>query len=148
MRAVIQRVTEASVSVDEQVVGQIGPGLLVLLGVGPGDTEREVQWMAKKVSGLRIFQDASGRMNDSALDLNLGILVVSQFTLYGDCRKGKRPNFMGAAAPEMAEPLYESFCEALKELGISDVQRGRFGAMMSVSLCNDGPVTLILDSPN
>lgn len=148
MRAVIQRVTEASVSVDEQVVGEIGPGLLVLLGVGPGDTEREVQWMAKKVSGMRIFQDASGRMNDSALDLNLGILVVSQFTLYGDCRKGKRPNFMGAAAPEMAEPLYESFCEALKELGISDVQLGRFGAMMSVSLCNDGPVTLILDSPN
>ena len=143
----IQRVSRASVSVDKQVLGSIDQGLLVLLGIGHDDAQRDVEWMAQKVAGLRIFQDETGRMNDSALDLGLGILVISQFTLYGDCRKGKRPNFMGAAAPAIAEPLYESFCKTLIKQGVSDVQRGRFGAMMTVSLCNDGPVTLILDSP-
>ena len=147
MRAVIQRVTEASVTVDGEQVGAIGAGLLVLLGVAPGDGPRQVSWLATKTAGLRIFRDESGRMNLSALDLGLGILVVSQFTLYGDCRKGKRPNFLSAAPPEVAEPLYESFCEALKAEGVVEVERGRFGAMMDVALLNDGPVTLILDSP-
>ena len=147
MRAVIQRVTEASVTVDGEQVGAIGAGLLVLLGIAPGDGPRQVSWLATKTAGLRIFRDESGRMNLSALDLGLGILVVSQFTLYGDCRKGKRPNFLSAAPPEVAEPLYESFCEALKGEGVVEVERGRFGAMMDVALLNDGPVTLIIDSP-
>ena len=147
MRAVIQRVREASVKVEDEEVGAIGSGLMVLLGVGPEDGPSDVRWMAQKIAGLRIFRDDSGRMNHSVLDLGLGVLVVSQFTLYGDCRKGRRPNFMGAAPPDIAEPLYESFCEALEEQGVQVVQRGRFGAMMAVSLCNDGPVTLVLDSP-
>ena len=147
MRAVIQRVTEASVTVDGEQVGAIGPGLLVLLGIAPGDGPRQVSWLATKTAGLRIFRDESGRMNLSALDQGLGILVVSQFTLYGDCRKGKRPNFLGAAPPEVAEPLYESFCDALTAAGVVQVERGRFGAMMDVALLNDGPVTLVIDSP-
>jgi len=148
MRAVLQRVREASVKVDGEVVGAIGPGLLVLLGLAPSDSSPEVKWMAKKIASLRIFRDESGRMNLSALDQGLSILVVSQFTLYGDCRKGRRPSFQRAAPPEQAEPLYEAFCLALEEEGIHSVQKGRFGAMMDVALLNDGPVTLIIDSPS
>jgi D-tyrosyl-tRNA(Tyr) deacylase len=148
MRAVLQRVREASVKVEGEVVGAIGPGLLVLLGLAPGDSSPEVAWMASKIASLRIFRDESGRMNLSALDQGLSILVVSQFTLYGDCRKGRRPSFQRAALPEQAEPLYEAFCLALEEQGIRSVQRGRFGAMMDVALLNDGPVTLVIDSPS
>lgn len=146
MRAVVQRVARASVTVDGQIVGEIGRGLLVLLGVAPRDGEAEVRWMADKIAGLRIFPDDEGKMNRSLLDLGLGVLVVSQFTLYGDVRKGRRPSFVGAAPPEHAEPTYERVCEALVGLGLP-VARGRFRADMDVALVNAGPVTLILDSP-
>ncbi len=148
MRAVLQRVQEASVTVDGEVVGSIGSGLLVLLGVAPTDSSPQVQWLASKIAGLRIFRDADGKMNLSALDLGYPILVVSQFTLYGDCRQGKRPSFQSAARPEHAEPLYEAFCVALREQGVPSVETGRFGAMMDVALVNDGPVTLVIDSPD
>jgi len=146
MRAVVQRVSSAQVSVDGVVVGAVGRGLLILLGVAPGDGEAELRWMCEKVAHLRIFPDESGKMNRSAVEEGLGALVISQFTLYGDCRKGRRPAFTGAAAPALAEPLYQRFCEALAAQGLA-VSRGVFGAHMAVLLENDGPVTLILDSP-
>lgn len=146
MRAVVQRVTRAEVRVDGAVVGAIDGGLLVLLGVAPTDGAAEVAWMAQKLAGLRIFADEEGLMNLSVVDGAGGALVVSQFTLYGDCRKGRRPSFIKAARPELAEPLYEAFCEALAAQGVP-VQRGRFGADMAVELLNDGPVTLVIDSP-
>ena len=148
MRAVVQRVSRASVTVAGEVLGEIGPGLLVLLGVGPEDGPAEVDWLARQVAGLRILEDEAGRMNRSVLDSGGGVLVVSQFTLYGDCSRGRRPSFIGAAAPGLAEPLYEAFCEAVAAQGVAVVARGRFGADMAVSLVNDGPVTLILDSPS
>lgn len=141
----IQRVSSASVSVEGQLVGAIEQGLLVLLGIGPGDGPAEVQWLSNKLAGLRIFEDETGRMNRSVLDVGGAALVISQFTLYGDCRKGRRPSFVGAAPPAAAEPLYLSFCEALAAHGLP-VERGRFGAHMAVELLNDGPVTLILDT--
>jgi D-tyrosyl-tRNA(Tyr) deacylase len=144
---VVQRVASASVTVDGVVVGAVDAGFLVLLGVGPGDGEAEVRWLADKVANLRVFADDEGKMNRSLLDAGLGALVVSQFTLYGDCRKGRRPSFVGAAPPEVAEPLYERFCEALARAGVRRVERGRFGAHMDVALVNDGPVTLVLDTP-
>ena len=147
MRAVVQRVTRASVTVDGEITGEIGAGLLVLLGVAPDDTEAQGAWLANKLAGLRIFEDPDGRMNLSMLDEGLEALVVSQFTLYGDCRKGRRPSFIKAARPELAEPLYERFCEQLEAVGIRKVGRGRFGAHMEVSLLNDGPVTLVIDTP-
>ncbi len=148
MRAVIQRVQSASVTVDGQITGEIGCGLVVLLGVGPEDTASDGAWLASKIANLRIFPDADDKMNCSLLDVGGGALVVSQFTLYGDCRRGRRPSFVGAAPPDIAEPLYERFCEQMAEEGVALVGRGVFGAMMDVSLINDGPVTLILDSPN
>jgi len=146
MRAVIQRVRSARVIVGDEVVGAVGHGLLVLLGVAPSDTAAEARWLADKIVGLRIFADADGKMNLGVADIGGGVLVVSQFTLYGDCRKGRRPSFVGAAAPEVAEPLYEAFLDAVRALGVPTVS-GRFGAMMQVELVNDGPVTLILDTP-
>ena len=146
MRAVIQRVQSASVVVDERCVGAIEKGILVLLGVSPQDDAQSVSWMVNKISQLRIFPDEAGKMNLSLLDIGGALLVVSQFTLYGDCRKGRRPNFMGAARPELAEPLVGDFIEAARQLGLA-VESGVFGAHMDVTLCNDGPVTLILDSP-
>ena len=146
MRAVVQRVLEASVRVDGDVVGAIGPGLLIFLGVGPGDGPRERDWLADKVATLRIFADSDGKMNLSVADLGHSILVVSQFTLYGDVSKGRRPSFIGAAHPSLAEPLYEQFCEVLPAKGLT-VQRGRFGADMKVQLVNDGPVTLVIEPP-
>ncbi len=146
MRAVVQRVSRASVAVSGEVIGRCGPGLLVLLAVAPGDGEPQARWLAAKLSGLRIFPDASGRMNRSVLDVGGEALVISQFTLYGDCRRGRRPSFVGAAAPELAAPLYERFCELLAETGLP-VARGRFAAHMAVSSVNDGPVTLIVDTP-
>lgn len=145
MRAVLQRVKEAKVTVEGEVVGEIQGGLLVLLGVGKGDGEAEATLLARKMSGLRIFRDAEGKMNLSILDSGGAMLVVSQFTLFGDCRKGRRPSFNKAARPEQAIPLYEFFCEALREMGLH-VETGRFGAMMDVQLINDGPVTIWLDS--
>ena len=145
MRAVIQRVRSARVIVGDEVVGAVGRGLLVLLGVAPADTAVEVQWLADKVVGLRIFADEDGKMNRSVAEVGGGVLVVSQFTLHGDCRKGRRPSFVGAAPPETAEPLYEAFLNAVRALGVPTAA-GRFGAMMQVELVNDGPVTLILDT--
>ena len=142
----IQRVSSASVTVDGVVVGQIGPGLLVLLGVAPGDGEAEVAWLASKLAGLRVFPDADGRMNRALADFDGAALVVSQFTLYGDASKGRRPSFTGAARPELAEPLYRRFCERLAAEGVV-VERGVFGAHMQVGLVNDGPVTLVIDTP-
>jgi D-tyrosyl-tRNA(Tyr) deacylase len=145
MRAVVQRVRSARVLVGDEVVGAIGQGLLVLLGVAPTDTVAQVHWLADKIVGLRIFADADGKMNRGVAEIGGGVLVVSQFTLYGDCRKGRRPSFVGAAAPEIAEPLYEAFLNGVRALGIP-VAAGRFGAMMQVELVNDGPVTLIIDA--
>ncbi len=138
MRALVQRVSRASVSVDGEVISAIGPGLLVLLGITQGDGERDVDWLADKVRALRIFADPEGRMNEPLRERE--VLCVSQFTLYGDARKGNRPSFTAAAPPDQAEPLYERFCERL------GAKRGAFGAHMLVELINDGPVTLLLES--
>jgi D-aminoacyl-tRNA deacylase len=139
VRALVQRVTHASVTVAGEVVGAIGPGLLVLLGVRHGDTEREADWLADKIRALRVFADTEGKMNRALGERE--VLCVSQFTLYADVRKGTRPSFAGAAAPELAQPLYEHVCERL------GAQRGVFGALMAVELVNDGPVTLMIETP-
>lgn len=145
MRAVVQRVSEASVTVERQEVGRIGPGILVLLGVGNDDGIEDAIYMAEKVVYLRIFADEQGKMNRSVLDVGGGLLAVSQFTLWGDCRKGRRPSFVAAAEPSRAKELYEAFIEHARSLGVA-VATGRFQEMMQVSLVNDGPVTLLLDS--
>src|SRR5215211_2834184 len=145
MRAVLQRVTRASVTVDGEVVGQIGAGLVVLLGVEQDDSDADAHQLADKTIQLRIFDDADGKMNLSLADVSGAMLVVSQFTLLGDCRKGRRPNFIQAAAPELAERLYETFVAAIGVQGIK-VATGKFRAMMLVELVNDGPVTILLDS--
>lgn len=146
MRAVIQRVSSARVTVEGRTTGEIGPGLLVLLGVHRDDTEEDAAWLCAKIPKLRIFDDDSGQMNRSVVDIAGGILVVSQFTLYGSTRKGTRPSWNDAARPEAAVPLYESACARLStELG-RPVATGEFGAMMQVALVNDGPVTVVIDS--
>jgi len=146
MRAVLQRVRRAKVTVSDAIVGEIAAGWLVLLGVAPDDSQKAASWLAEKVANLRAFNDADGKMNLSVQDVGGSVLVVSQFTLYGDCQKGRRPGFTGAAQPAIAEPLYESFVTALKALGVP-VATGRFAADMQVELVNDGPVTFIIDSP-
>ena len=145
MRAVVQRVTRASVVIGGEAVGEIGAGLVVLLGVTHADTPDQAKWLAEKVAGLRIFNDADGKMNRDLIEINGAMLIVSQFTLYGDCKKGKRPSFIDAAPPPIAIPLYEAFINGVKALGIP-VATGQFGADMKVDLVNDGPVTLIVDS--
>ena len=145
MRAVVQRVSKACVRVDSEIVGEIRGGLLVFLGVGREDTEKDVDFLADKTTNLRIFPDEAQKMNLSLLDADGAMLVVSQFTLHGDCRKGRRPAFIAAAPPEQAESLYERFVARVENLGVR-VAAGRFGAMMEVELVNDGPVTLLLDS--
>ncbi|MGO8971277.1 MAG: D-aminoacyl-tRNA deacylase [Myxococcaceae bacterium] len=145
MRALLQRVTEARVRVDGAVVGAIGKGLLVLLGVGQKDTEGEAAWLADRVAGVRLFQDEAGKMNLSLLETHRTALVVSQFTLYADTRKGRRPSFTPAAPPEEASRLYGLFCTSLGGLGVT-VERGVFGASMQVALVNDGPVTVLLET--
>ena len=145
MRSVVQRVNSASVAVDERIIGKIGKGLLVLLGVCDDDTDADMKWLADKISGLRIFTDENDKMNLSLEDVSGEILVVSQFTLYGDCKKGRRPNFTGAGKPDHAEKMYEEFVKYLKTK-IETVETGSFGADMKVNLENDGPVTLIIDS--
>lgn len=144
MRVVLQRVARARVTVDGRVVGEIGRGLLLLAGFTDGDTEETLRWMADKVVGLRVFTDAEGKMNLSVEEVGGAVLVVSQFTLYGDARKGRRPSFVEAARPEVAVPLYERFVELLRATG-RPVETGEFGAMMQVELVNDGPVTLVLE---
>jgi D-tyrosyl-tRNA(Tyr) deacylase len=146
MRALLQRVTEARVIVDQAVTGEIGRGLLVFLGVSKLDTEADAEFVAQKVLNLRIFEDENGKMNRSILDTGGGLLVVSQFTLYGDCRKGRRPSFDAAAPADQARALYEQFVEAARRTG-PRVETGVFQAHMAVSLVNDGPVTLIVESP-
>ena len=145
MRSVIQRVSSATVEVDGQVVGRIGRGLLVYLGVGKGDSEQDAEFMAEKIANLRIFADDEGKMNRSVLDITGQVLLVSNFTLQGDCRKGRRPGFDGAAEPAIAEQLYDKTAQLIAEKGLK-VAKGVFGANMQVASVNDGPVTFILDS--
>lgn len=146
MRAVIQRVAHASVTVEEKVIGAIDEGFLILLGVGQEDTAEEVPLLAEKIANLRVFCDENDKMNLSLLDVGGSALVVSNFTLYADCRKGRRPSFANAAAPEMANQLYESFCAQLSTVGVKKVETGEFGGDMKVELLNDGPITLIVDT--
>lgn len=145
MRAVIQRVKSANVTVDNKLVSEIGPGLLIFLGISHKDTKTDLEYTANKIANLRIFEDADGKMNSSILDSGGEALVVSQFTLYGDCRKGRRPSFIDAARPEVANELYEQFITTLEQLNIP-TKGGTFQAMMDVQLINDGPVTILLDS--
>ncbi|MFP6617397.1 MAG: D-aminoacyl-tRNA deacylase [Candidatus Hydrogenedentota bacterium] len=145
MRAVIQRVTESSVKVEGEIVGEIGPGLMVLLGIEEDDSEKEVTTLVKKITDLRIFNDENGKFNLSLTDTGGSVLVISQFTLLGDCRKGRRPSFIKSARPETAVPLYESVIEGLRKAGV-EVASGVFGAHMDVHLINDGPVTLLIDT--
>ena len=145
MRVVIQRVSRAAVEVEGEIVGAIGPGLLILLGVGNGDGEAEAEYLADKIANLRIFEDAQGKFNLSAYDVNAEMLVVSQFTLLADTRRGRRPSFTNAAPPDQAEPLCDYFSNLLRQRGFR-VATGRFGAMMHVSLVNTGPVTIVIDT--
>ncbi|MBM7701405.1 D-aminoacyl-tRNA deacylase [Metabacillus iocasae] len=145
MRVVVQRAKNAKVTVDEKVVGEIEKGVMLLVGVTHSDTKEDAAYVADKIANLRIFEDESQKMNLSLLDINGEVLSVSQFTLYGDCRKGRRPNFMDAAKPDYANDIYNTFNEALAQKGLK-VETGSFGAMMDVSFTNDGPVTLIIES--
>ena len=145
MRAVLQRVREAKVTVAGEICGQVGAGFVVLLGVGKGDTEQDVDWMVDKVAGLRVFEDEAGKMNRSLLDTHKSLLAVSQFTLFAETRKGRRPSFIEAMEPLEAKRLYELYCERSTAVGLS-VARGIFAAEMQVALVNDGPVTILLDS--
>jgi len=145
MRAVVQRVSRARVTVEGRVTGEIGSGLVALVGVGSADTEQDARWLADKIAELRVFEDDAGKMNRSLAEAGGATLAVSQFTLYGDCRKGRRPSFDRAARPEQARALYEKFVAFLRERGLR-VEEGVFQAMMQVELVNDGPVTLLLDS--
>lgn len=146
MKAVFQRVTEASVTVEDACIASIGNGVLLLVGVCQGDTEAEAALLAKKVAELRVFCDENDKMNRSVLDINGSVLAVSQFTLCANTAKGRRPDFFGAAKPDVAQPLFDRFVEFLQENGINDVQTGQFGADMKVRLLNDGPVTILLDT--
>lgn len=146
MRAVIQRVSKAAVSVDDQVKGEIGPGLLAFLGVGREDSGDEIEWLAQKVVSLRVFEDDDGKMNRSVVDIDGGVLVISQFTLFGNLKKGTRPSFNRSASPEQAIPLYERFIETVSTKLGKEVPSGEFGAMMVIDAINHGPVTLILDT--
>jgi D-aminoacyl-tRNA deacylase len=148
MRAVVQRVLESAVVIDGVEVSRIGAGLLILLGVEDGDAASDLQWLSQKILKMRIFPDAEGKMNLSIQDVGGEVLVVSQFTLLASTKKGNRPSFIRAGRPELSEPMYEAFCEALQAELTAEVQRGRFGADMKVHLVNDGPVTIVIDSRN
>ncbi|MGB0405321.1 MAG: D-aminoacyl-tRNA deacylase [Fusobacterium sp.] len=147
MRAVVQRVSEAEVKIEGKSVGKIGKGFLILLGVTHEDTSKEVEWLSNKIKGLRVFEDEEGKMNLGLDNIKGEVLIVSQFTLYGNCLKGKRPSFINAAKPDIAVPLYEEFIEKFKSFQLNKVATGEFGADMKVSLINDGPVTLVIDTP-
>ena len=146
MRAVLQRVQSGAVRVDGEIAGAIDHGFVILVGVGHGDGEAQAQWLARKIAGLRVFEDADGKFNRSLLDVGGGCLVVSQFTLYADARKGRRPSFTAAAPPEVAEPLIARFADMLRQAGVQRVAMGVFGARMQVEIHNDGPVTIWLDT--
>lgn len=146
MRVVLQRVRFGAVRVDGETVGQIDQGLVALVGVTHGDTPAEAEKLARKTANLRIFEDAEGKMNRSVLDVGGGVLVVSQFTLYADCRRGRRPSFVRAAPPDVAAPLVDRYAEVLREAGVARVEQGVFGAHMEVEIHNDGPVTILLDT--
>ena len=148
MKTVVQRVNNAKLSVENKLVSEISKGLVCYLGVGKGDTEEDMKWLAKKVAGLRIFSDENGKMNLSVKDLNYEILVVSQFTLYGDVKRGYRPSFIEAELPELANKLYEKFCDELQDLGVKKVAKGIFGADMTINQENQGPVTIIIETEN
>lgn len=148
MRAVIQRVTEASVKVDGKVTGAIKEGLLILVGIEDADTQDDIEWLTKKIVGLRIFNDENGVMNLSVMDIGGGLLAVSQFTLMASTKKGNRPSYIRASKGDYAEPMYEKFCQALEKESGKKVEKGKFGADMKVSLLNDGPVTIIMDTKN
>lgn len=148
MRAVIQRVAEASVKVDGQVAGSIGKGLLILVGIEDSDTEKDIEWLTKKIVGLRIFDDENGVMNLSVMDIGGSILAVSQFTLMASTKKGNRPSYIRASKGDFAQPMYEKFCQALEQESGKKTEKGIFGADMKVSLLNDGPVTIIMDTKN
>ena len=148
MRVVIQRVSQASVSIEGQIYSEIQQGLLVLLGIEHSDAEQDIEWLSKKIANLRIFVDDNNQINKSIIDINGQLLVVSQFTLHAKTKKGNRPSFIEAARPEFAKPLYENFIKRLTLDSKSQVLSGKFGANMKVNLCNDGPVTLIIDSKN
>jgi D-tyrosyl-tRNA(Tyr) deacylase len=145
MRALLQRVSQARVRIDGETVGEISRGLLILVGITASDSPEQAEWLADKVVGLRIFEDDAGKMNRDLIEVGGAALIVSQFTLYGDCRKGRRPSFIEAAPPALAVPLYAAFVDAVRARGVPTAT-GRFGAMMQVELVNDGPVTLIVDS--
>lgn len=145
MKIVVQRVKRASVTVDEEVTGSIDRGLMLLVGIHESDTKKKIDWCCRKISKLRIFEDDEGKMNRSVQDVEGGILVVSQFTLYGDTRKGTRPSFIEAAKPDVAEPLYDYMVDCFKQITDLNIQEGVFGAMMDVELINDGPVTIIVE---
>ena len=146
MKAVVQRTARAGVSIDGETVGRIDRGLLVLLGIEPDDGEADIEYMVKKCSGLRIFEDEAGKLNRSAVELGYSALVVSNFTLYSDTAKGKRPSFSHAAKGDLAEPCYEAFLREISKQGLREVQHGEFGADMQISLVNDGPVTIVIDT--
>jgi D-tyrosyl-tRNA(Tyr) deacylase len=146
MRVVLQRVSSGTVRVEGEIVGAIDQGFVILVGVGHADGDEQAQWLARKIAGLRVFEDADGKFNRSLLDVGGGCLVVSQFTLYADARKGRRPSFTDAAPPEIAEPLIERFAAMLRQAGIERVEMGVFGALMQVEIHNDGPVTILLDT--
>ena len=146
MRVVLQRVSYGVVRVEGEIVGAIDQGFVILVGVGHADGDEQAQWLARKIAGLRVFEDADGKFNRSLLDVGGGCLVVSQFTLYADARKGRRPSFTDAAPPEIAEPLIERFADMLRRAGIERVEMGVFGALMQVEIHNDGPVTILLDT--
>jgi len=145
LRVVLQRVKSASVAVEDEMISEVGPGLLLFVGVAASDGEAEADWLAEKLAGLRIFNDEEGKMNLSVRDVGGEVLAVSQFTLLADTKKGKRPSFADAAPPEEAEPLFDYLCERLRAAGVVSVKTGSFGAMMSVALVNDGPVTIVLE---
>jgi len=145
MRAVVQRVKKGSVEIEEKEIGKIEKGLVILLGVGQNDTEKDAEYLAEKIVNLRIFEDKEGKMNLSVKDINGQILVISQFTLYGDCKKGRRPSFVSAALPDKAVKLYDYFVKSIKNYGLK-IETGEFQAMMLVKIYNDGPVTILLDS--
>jgi D-tyrosyl-tRNA(Tyr) deacylase len=146
MRVVLQRVTSGAVRVEGEIVGAVEQGFVILVGVGHADGDEQAQWLARKIAGLRVFEDDEGKFNRSLLDVGGGCLVVSQFTLYADARKGRRPSFTDAAPPEIAEPLIERFAAMLRQAGVGRVEMGAFGALMQVEIHNDGPVTILLDT--
>ena len=148
MRIVLQRVTEANVKINESIKGSIDKGLLLFLGIEAEDSEEDINWLVKKVSNLRIFEDENGKMNLSVKEIEGEVLVISQFTLFASTKKGNRPSFIKAAKPEIAIPLYEQFLQKIKSVSNLKVESGEFGADMKVSLCNDGPVTILIDSKN